>query len=62
LAFAATITQMAEDKMITDPTMARFYEAMEKTNTEKITNDMLAGLSGDSSDIFCGGTARIIPT
>ena len=23
---------------------------MEKTNTEKITNEMLAGLSGDSSD------------
>jgi hypothetical protein len=41
---------MAEDKMITDPTMSGFYEAMEKTNTEKITNEMLAGLSEDSSD------------
>jgi hypothetical protein len=41
---------MAEDKKIIDPTMARFYEAMEKTNAEKITNEMLAGLSGDSSD------------
>jgi hypothetical protein len=41
---------MAEDKKITDPTMAGFYEAMEKTNAEKITNEMLAGLSRDSSD------------
>jgi hypothetical protein len=41
---------MAEDKKITYPTMAGFYEAMEKTNTEKITNEMLARLSGDSSD------------
>jgi hypothetical protein len=35
---------MAEEKKITDPAMSRFYEAMEKTNTEKITNEMLAGL------------------
>jgi hypothetical protein len=41
---------MAEDKKIADPTIAGFYEAMEKTNTEKIINEMLAGLSGDSSD------------
>jgi hypothetical protein len=41
---------MAEDKKIIDPTMARFYEAMEKTNAKKITNEMLAGLSGDSND------------
>jgi hypothetical protein len=27
---------MAEEKKVTDPTMAGFYEAMEKTNTEKI--------------------------
>jgi hypothetical protein len=42
--------QMAEDKKITDPTMVGFYEAMEKTNMEKITNEMLAGLSRDSRD------------
>jgi hypothetical protein len=42
---------MAEEK-ITDPAMSGFYEAMEKTNTEKITNEMLAGLSKDSSDSF----------
>ena len=41
---------MAEDKKITDLALARFYEAMEKTNTEKITNEMLAGLSENSSD------------
>jgi hypothetical protein len=41
---------MDEDKKITDPTMSRFYEAMEKTNTENITNEMLAGLFEDSSD------------
>jgi hypothetical protein len=41
---------MAEDKKIADPTIAGFYKAMEKTNTEKITNEMLAGLSRDSSD------------
>jgi hypothetical protein len=41
---------MAEDKKITDPTMSGFYEAIENTNTEKITNEMLAGLSEDSSD------------
>jgi hypothetical protein len=41
---------MAEDKKIVDPTIVGFYEAMEKTYVEKITNEMLAGLSGDSSD------------
>jgi hypothetical protein len=41
---------MAEEKRITDPALAGFYEAMEKTNTEKITNEMLAGLSENSSD------------
>jgi hypothetical protein len=30
--------------------MARFYEAMEKTNMEKNTNEMLTGLSEISSD------------
>jgi hypothetical protein len=41
---------MAEEKKITDPAMSGFYEVMEKTNTEKITNEMLTGLSEDSSD------------
>jgi hypothetical protein len=41
---------MAEEKKVVDPALARFYEAMEKTNTEKITNEMLNGLSKDSGD------------
>jgi hypothetical protein len=44
------ITEMAEDKKSVDPTLAGFYEARERTNVEKITNEMLVGLSGDSSD------------
>jgi hypothetical protein len=34
---------MAEEKKIIDPALVGFYKAMEKTNTEKITNEMLAG-------------------
>ena len=41
---------MADEKKVVDPALADFYEAMEKTNTEKITNEMLAGLSEDSGD------------
>jgi hypothetical protein len=41
---------MDEEKKIIDPALAGFYEAMEKTNTEKITNEMLARLSENSSD------------
>jgi hypothetical protein len=41
---------MAEDKKSVDPTLAGFYEAMERTNVEKTTDEMLARLSGDSSD------------
>jgi hypothetical protein len=41
---------MTEDKKSTNPTLAGFYEAMERTNVEKITNKILVGLSGDSSD------------
>jgi hypothetical protein len=41
---------MAKDKKIIDPALVGFYEAMEKTNTEKITNEMMAGLSENSSD------------
>jgi hypothetical protein len=45
-----TITEMAEDKKSADPTLAGFYKAMERTKVEKITKEMLARLSGDSSD------------
>jgi hypothetical protein len=41
---------MADEKKVVDPVLAGFYEAMEKTNTEKITNEMLADLSEDSND------------
>jgi hypothetical protein len=41
---------MAEQKKITDPALSGFFEAMEKINTEKIINEMLDGLSVDSSD------------
>jgi hypothetical protein len=40
---------MVEDKKTVDPTLASFYEAMERTNVEKIIDEMLARLSGDSS-------------
>jgi hypothetical protein len=41
---------MAAEKKIVDPALAGFYQAMEKTNTDKITNEMLANLSEDSND------------
>jgi hypothetical protein len=41
---------MSEEKKVVDPTVAGFYEAMEKSNTEKIMNEMLAELSEDSDD------------
>jgi hypothetical protein len=40
---------MVDDKVV-DPALAGFYEAIEKTNTEKITNEILADLSEDSDD------------
>jgi hypothetical protein len=41
---------MADEKKVVDPALAGFYEAMEKTNTKKITNQMLADLSEDFDD------------
>jgi hypothetical protein len=41
---------MAEENKIIGPTLTGFYEAIEKTNIEKITNEMLVGLSENSSD------------
>jgi len=40
---------MAKEKKIDDPTLAGFYEAMEKTNMAKIGNEVLAGISKNSS-------------
>jgi hypothetical protein len=41
---------MVEGKRSED-LLAGFYEAMERTNAEKITNEILARLSEDSEDI-----------
>jgi hypothetical protein len=48
--FSFNQVDMGKDKRSEDPTLARFYEAMEKTNIEKITDEILAGLSQDSED------------
>jgi hypothetical protein len=39
---------MAKDKRGDDVALAGFYESMEKTNVEKISDEILAGLSEDS--------------
>jgi hypothetical protein len=41
---------MADEKKIVDQVMSGFYEAMEKTNTEKIAHEMLARISEGSTD------------
>jgi hypothetical protein len=42
--------KMSEEKKVVDPALVGFYEAMEKTNTEKITNEIMADLPEDSGD------------
>ena len=42
--------KMSKEKKVVDPALAGFYEAMEKTNTEKITNEIMVDLSEDSND------------
>ena len=41
---------MADEKKVADPALAGFYKAIEKTNIEKITNEILTDLSEDSDD------------
>jgi hypothetical protein len=41
---------MANEKKSVDPTMSKLYEAMERTNAEKIAHEKLAGISESSSD------------
>jgi hypothetical protein len=41
---------MADKKKIVNPALSGFYEAMEKTNAEKIAHEMLAEISEGSSD------------
>jgi hypothetical protein len=42
--------KMSEEKKVVDPFLAGFYESMAKTNTEKITKEIMADLSEDSDD------------
>jgi hypothetical protein len=42
--------KMYEEKKLADPFIAGFYESMAKTNTEKITKEIMEGLSEDSDD------------
>jgi hypothetical protein len=41
---------MVDEKKTVDPAMSEFYEAMERTNAEKIVHETLAGISEGSSD------------
>jgi hypothetical protein len=42
--------KLYEEKKVADPLIAGFYESMAKTNTEKITKEIMEGLSEDSDD------------
>ena len=42
--------KLFEEKKAVDPYVAGFVESMAKTNTEKITKDILEGLSEDTGD------------
>jgi hypothetical protein len=52
-------TKLFEEKKVADPFIAGFFESMSKTNTEKITKEILEGLSkytddSDSYDVESG--------
>jgi hypothetical protein len=42
--------KLYEEKKVVDPFIAGFYESMAKNNTEKITKEIMEGLSEDSDD------------
>jgi hypothetical protein len=42
--------KLYEEKKVMNPFIARFYESIAKTNTEKITKEIMEGLSEDSND------------
>jgi hypothetical protein len=51
--------KLFEEKKVADPYIAGFIDSMAKTNTEKITKEILEGLSedtgdSDSYDVECG--------
>jgi hypothetical protein len=43
-------TKLYEEKKVVDPFIVGFYESMAKTNTQKITKEIMEGLSKDSGD------------
>ena len=43
-------TKLFEEKKVADPYIAGFIESMAKTNTKKITKEIMEGLSEDSDD------------
>jgi hypothetical protein len=43
-------TKLFEEKKAVDPYIAGFIESMAKTNTKKITKEILEGLSEDTGD------------
>jgi hypothetical protein len=43
-------TKLHEENKVADPFIAGFIESMAKTNTEKITKEIMEGLSEDSDD------------
>jgi hypothetical protein len=43
-------TKLFEEKKAVDPYVAGFVESMAKTNTKKITKEILEGLSEDTGD------------
>jgi hypothetical protein len=43
-------TKLYEEKKVANPFIAGFYESMAKTNIEKITKEIMVGLSEDSED------------
>jgi hypothetical protein len=43
-------TKLFEEKKVVNPYIAGFIESMSKTNTEKITKEILEGLSEDAGD------------
>jgi hypothetical protein len=45
-----TETKLFEEKKVADPFIAGFIESMSKTNTKKITKEILGGLSEDTDD------------
>jgi hypothetical protein len=42
--------KLYEEKKVVDPFIVVFYQSMAKTNTEKITKEIMEGLSEDSDD------------